>query len=152
MSELTTTSSGIAAEHAEVISGLEAVFAALIDANYVQNTDVQVPPHGMPKDPIAVVPLRAAGLTPPTIELIGRLPCFTNDILSEQQKLSNHVEGLPITPTSSATSYLLGPGRYDESRDVGPDTSAKLPPTSFKIATATSPQGLNLAYDLNESK
>ncbi|KAK4496592.1 hypothetical protein PRZ48_012572 [Zasmidium cellare] len=151
MSELTTTPSGISAEHAELISGLEAVFGALIDANYVQNTDVQVPPHGMPKDPIAVAPLRAAGLAPETIEVIGRLPCFTNDILEEQKKLSSHVEGIPITPTSSATSYLLGgPGRYTESRDVGPDTNDKLPPTAFKLATATNSQGYNLAYDLNE--
>lgn len=152
MNDLTTISSGIAAEHAELISGLEAVFAALIDANYVQNTDIQVPPHGLPKDPIAVAPLRAAGLAPSTIELIGRLPCFTNDVLKEQQKLSSHIEGIPITPTSSATSYLLGPGRYDESRDVGPDTEEKLSPTSFKVATATSPNGFNLAYDLSASK
>lgn len=152
MSELTTTPSGIAAEHAELIAGLEAVFSALIEVGYVQNIDVQVPPHGVPKDPIAVVQLRAAGLSPETIELIGRLPCFTNDILREQQKLSSHVEGIPITPTSSATSYLVGPGRYDESRDIGPDTEEKLPPTSFKIATATNPQGFNLAYDLNASK
>lgn len=152
MSELTTIPSDIAAGHAELISGLEAVFAALIDATYVENTDVQVPPHGLPKHPIAVAPLRAAGLAPSTIELIGRLPCFTNDILGEQQKLSSNIEGIPITPTSSATSYLLGPGRYDESRDVGPDTDQKLSPTSFKVATATSPQGFNLAYDLSASK
>ena len=155
MAELAPTASGIIAEHHEIVSGYESIYGILIDLGFVQNTDVQVPPHGTPKDPIAVAPLRAAGLDPGTIELIGRLPCFSNKIIEIQRDLPNDRDGIPIAPFSSATSYLLGSGRHDEAREVGIGPvggEELLPPTAFKMTSTSDPDGYCLAYDLNDSE
>ncbi|USW58819.1 hypothetical protein Slin15195_G121380 [Septoria linicola] len=146
MSKLTPTASGVAAEHPEIIDGLEKVSGELVGLSYVQNTDIQVPPHGPPKDPIAIVGLRQSGLDPRTIELIGRLPCFTNDIIHEQQNLTGSQNGILVAPRSAATSYLLDTDLSDGSRNTGSDEL--LPSSAFQIAKAVSSHGWNLADDL----
>ena len=150
MAELTPTASGIAAEHAEIIEGLDKVFGVLVEVGYVQNTDIQVPPHGPPKDPIDMVGLRQSGLDTRTIELIGRLPCFTNDIIHEQQKITGSQDGIPIAPSSASTSYLLGTDLPEGFRNTG--SEELLPTSAFQITKATGQDGMNLAYDLETSK
>lgn len=153
MTELTPSLSGIVAENSEIIHGMESIYGTLIEMGYVQNTDVQVPPHGLPKEPIAVAPLRAAGLLPKTIEIIGRLPCFTNEIIERQRESAVSRDGIAIAPFSSAASYLLGSGRHDEAREVGlggQESDGSLPATAFKLATTSSSEGYNLAYDLTD--
>lgn len=155
MDELARTASDVAAEHQEIVRGYDSLYRLLVDLDYVQNKDVQVPPHGLPKDPVAVVQLRAAGLDPRTIELIGRLPAFTNHAIALQRSCTQSENGVPVAPSSSGTSYLLGSGRQDEARDVGAcpvGGNGVLPTSAFRLASACSPQGFDLAYDMNDSK
>lgn len=152
MSDLTPSRSGIAAEHSEIIEGLENIYGILVDSGYVQNTDVQIPPHGVPKDPVNVAGLRAVGMDPQSIELIGRSPCFTDEIIIEHQKRSNTKDAIPIAPSSSAISYLVGSDFSSGVRETDSGNGELLPAWALRIARATSPSGFNMAYDLNTSK
>ncbi|MGG6495916.1 UNVERIFIED_CONTAM: hypothetical protein NY603_23645, partial [Bacteroidetes bacterium 56_B9] len=90
------------------------------------------------------------GLEPDTIELIGILPCFTNYANAEQRVASRLEYDIPIAPGCAAVSYLVNSFLPEDFRDVGSDE--RMPPTTFKIATAIGPAGWNIAYDMQKSQ
>ncbi|KAF2206222.1 hypothetical protein CERZMDRAFT_103628 [Cercospora zeae-maydis SCOH1-5] len=139
---------GVAAAHRAFMDRMELMYEFLIGDGYVHQLEIQVPPHGLPKDPVDVIYLRNAGLEPDTIELIGILPCFANCTNAEQRVASRTTDAVPIAPGCAAMSYLVGSSIPADFRHVSGDEM--LPPTTFKIARATGPHGWNIAYDMEK--
>ncbi|GIZ44054.1 hypothetical protein CKM354_000726300 [Cercospora kikuchii] len=139
---------GVAEELRAFIDRMELMYEYLIGEGYVRHMDIQVPPHGLPKDPVDVINLRGAGLEPDTIELIGILPCFCNYANAEHRIASRLEYDIPIAPGCAAVSYLVNSFLPEDFRDVGNDE--RMPPTTFKIATAIGPAGWNIAYDMQK--
>ncbi|KAI5272292.1 hypothetical protein E4T47_04470 [Aureobasidium subglaciale] len=124
----------VAKRHADLINGINAMYATLIKMRYLREDEVIYPPYGVCGKPaVAVEQLRAAGFVPEVIALMELLPYPSNEAL---KYWSDQEEGVPIAPDSGAMSYLEGhdwDGTIATSRQPLRAGETGLPAWAFKI-------------------
>lgn len=140
----------IKADHAELIEGVYAMYAQLIELRYLRPEEVLYPPHGRRGRPgLATKQLKRIGFNSEVMALLELLPYPTNEVL---RKCSHQEVGLPVAPDSSVVSYLESHTStvIDYARKPSPDGETCIPPWAFKVATAGSGFGNSYIYDTRD--
>ena len=143
----------VAKRHADLINGLNAMYATLIEMRYLREDEVLYPPYGVSGKPaVAVQQLQAAGFVPEAIALMELLPYPSNEAL---EYWSDQEEGVPIAPDSGAMSYLEG-HEWDNtiatSRQPLRGGETGLPAWAFKITFCGRGWGTEYIYDTRDRK
>ena len=72
----------VAKRHADLITGLNNVYATLMEMRYLRPDEVVYPPYGVSGKPaVAVSQLQAAGFVPEALALMELLPYPSNEAL-----------------------------------------------------------------------
>lgn len=140
----------VKADHADLIKGIHAMYAQLIELRYLRQDEVLYPPHGQGGKPgLAIKQMQRIGFNPEVIALLGMLPYPSNEVL---EKFSHQEEGLPLAPDSAIVSYLEGQPRstMEWARKPSPNGETCIPPWAFKFATAGGGFGTNYIYDTRD--
>ncbi|THZ72776.1 hypothetical protein D6C85_04489 [Aureobasidium pullulans] len=143
----------VAKRHADLINGLNAMYATLIEMRYLREDEVLYPPYGVSGKPaVAVQQLQAAGFVPEAIALMELLPYPSNEAL---EYWSDQEEGVPIAPDSGAMSYLEG-HEWDNtiatSRQPLRGGETGLPAWAFKITFCGRGWGTEYIYDTRDQR
>ncbi|KAG9640927.1 hypothetical protein KCU61_g5158, partial [Aureobasidium melanogenum] len=143
----------VAKKHADLINGLNAMYATLIKMRYLREDEVIYPPYGVAGKPrLAVEQLKAAGFVPEVIALMALLPYPSNEAL---EYWSEQEEGIPIAPDSGAMSYLEGhewDGTIATSRQPLRAGETGLPAWAFKITFCGTNWGTEYLYDTRDKR
>ncbi|KAI5204861.1 hypothetical protein E4T39_03340 [Aureobasidium subglaciale] len=143
----------VAKRHADLINGVNAMYATLIKMRYLREDEVVYPPYGVCGKPaVAVEQLRAAGFVPEVIALMELLPYPSNGAL---EYWSEQEYGVPIAPDSGAMSYLEGhgwDGTIATSRQPLRAGETGLPAWAFKITFCGRDWGTEYVYDTRDRR
>ena len=143
----------VAKRHADLITGMNKVYATLIEMRYLRPDEIVYPPYGVPGKPaVAVAQLQAAGYVPEVVALMELLPYPSNEAL---ERWSMQEEGVPIAPDSGAMSYLEGhewDGTIRTSRQPLRAGETGLPAWAFKITFGGTGWGTEYIYDTRDSE
>lgn len=135
-------------EHAELIRGMDEIYATLIHMRYLHPDELVYPPYGFSGKPsLASSDLHYVGFTDEVQSLLGLLTYPSTELMNRFDSF------IPLAPDSTVVSYLTGQKRpgIRTARHPTSDGEIRIPPWAFKLISSGPDSGNNYIYDTWES-